>query len=106
MRTAQDYLDGMDKEAAGSLAYKAFQGVTNLFGAKAGVIAGKTVARGTKFSNNAYKKYKGTAIAKKYGDKPLVAGGVAAGAAAGHVATGGQPLAFRPRTQESRNIRI
>ena len=74
MKTAQDYLDGLDKEAVvGTLAAKVGKGVAKIFGNKAGGVAGSKVARMTK-------GYQKTNMYKNYGNTPLhLAGGAAAG---------------------------
>ena len=92
MRTAQDYLDGMDKEAfimgAGKLALKGLNATAQKVGKftvkppkpSFGTQMGNNYKTAKKWSSEQYGKYKKTDIGKKYGDAPLwAAGGVATG---------------------------
>ena len=97
MRTAQDYSDSLDKEAFVPLAATVGKYTAKLFGKKAGGYAATQTAKATRRANRTLGRYRGSDFGKKFGNKPLVAGGFAVGAAAGHVATGGQPLGYRPR---------
>ena len=80
MKTAQDYLNGLDKEAVMTIASKLGLGVSKLFGNNAGKYVGRQAAKATGKVDKLYKNYKGTNAYKNYGNAPLyAAGGVAAG---------------------------
>ena len=118
MRTAVEYSESVDKEAMAGLAYKAFSklttGASKMFGKQTGVsmIKAKNKLKAMKTSagisaKKHYDSYKKGSMYKRYGDKPLVVGGILAGGALGSAATGGQPLAYRQQNLSgSRQIRI
>ena len=108
MNTAQEYSDGLDKEAI--LAGAINRGVKSLFGVKAGIASAKTLSAGKKASGwlkNQHSSYTKGSMYKAVGNKPLYALGAATAFGAGR-ATGNpsQGQGVQINLPGSRQVRI